>query len=142
MRPVTFISIHFPGIKGFQLEHKKLFFLITALLCLLASSVNAGVWGESLDMADLNDQQTLADDFTDRYINNKPVSFPPDIIGPKSWGPRPDNPGYTHFIERPNAGNPPFVPVAPEPVSYLLFIVGGAALAGRVYLKKKFCDHI
>ena len=114
-------------------------------ICLLASLANAGLWGESVGMVDLKDQRTLADDFTDFSINNKPVSFPADIRGPKSWGPRPDNPGYIHFIERPNEGNPPFVTVAPEPVSYLLFIVGAAALSGNVYLKKKVrlrkCNH-
>jgi hypothetical protein len=39
------------------------------------------------------------------------------------------------FILRPDGGGNP--PVAPEPVSYLLFFVGGAALAGRTYLKRK-----
>jgi hypothetical protein len=136
-RHAIFIRSNASNIQESPLKLKKIFLLITVFICLLAPSVNARVWGESGDMVDLKDQRTLADDFTDFSINNKPVSIPADIRGPKSWGPRPDNPGYIHFIERPHEGNPPFVPIAPEPASYLLFIVGAAALSGKVYLKRK-----
>jgi hypothetical protein len=227
--------------------------------CLLASSVNAGLWGESVDMVDLKDQRTSSspyyspsnsegglggywpysfsiewnvtqdfntmlwtyeytlsaarkdishfileitdgaagDDFTDFSINSNHVSYLNHIEAPRRWGHNPSNPGYPaatdiygikfntggstvtysfttandpvwgnfyaksgkdkgqwiyaynnalaiegfnsnnklDFIVRPDGGGTP--PVVPEPVSYLLFIVGAAALSGKVYLKRK-----
>ncbi len=139
---MIFIKSNLLLIKGSQLETKRIFFLITVILFLLTSSANAGLRGESIATANLNNHFILEhkkiaaeDDFTNLSISMNPESFPGR--GPKHWGPSPDNPGYSHFIERPNVGVPPFVPVVPEPVSYLLFIAGGAVLAGRRYFKRR-----
>lgn len=259
MRHAIFIRSNPSNIKGAPLKPKKLFLLITVFFCLLASSVNAGLWGESIDTVDLNDQRTFAspnyspaysegglggywphsfsiewdvtqdlntmlwtyeytlsaarkdishfilevtdgaagDDFTDFSINGHHTSYQDHIEGPRHWGHNPGNPGYPatidiygikfdtggstvtysfttandpvwgnfyvksgkdkgqwiyaynnalaiesfnsnnkiDFIVRPDGGSNP--PIVPEPVSYLLFIVGGAVLACRVYIKRR-----
>jgi len=139
---VPFIKSNFLLIKESQLETKKIFFLITVITYLLTSPANANLRSDDVNSAHLNDRFMLEhkkiaaeDDFTNLSIGMNPESFPGR--GPKFWGPSPDNPGYSHFIERPNVGVPPFVSVVPEPVSYLLFIAGGAVLAGRRYFKRK-----
>ncbi len=256
---MTFIKLNLLRIRESQLETKKIFFLITVILFLLTSSANASLWGESADIADLNDQRTFSspyynpassegglsgywpysfaiewdvtqdantmlwtyeytlsatrknvshfilevtngaskDDFTNFSINGKRATFKNNIKAPKFWGEHPGNPGYPSvakiygvkfnvggnpvtysfttandpvwgnfyakggkdkgkwiyaynnalgmedfnsnskldFIVRPDGGGTP--PVVPEPVSYLLFIVGGAVLAGRGYLKRR-----
>jgi len=109
--------------------------------CLLASSVNAGSRGDKVDTAGLNDHFTpgytkiaAEDDVTNFFLTRNPASFHHDSKKPHHRGPRPDNPGYPHYIDRPGVGGNP--PVAPEPVSYLLFIAGGAVLAGQRYFKR------
>lgn len=121
---------------------KKIFLLITVLFCFIASSVNAGSRGEHLDTAGLNDHFSLRytkiaeeDDVTNFFLKRNPASFHQDSKEPHHRGPRPDNPGYPHYIDRPSVGGNH--PVAPEPVSYLLFIAGSAVLAGQRYFKRK-----
>jgi hypothetical protein len=40
-----------------------------------------------------------------------------------------------YFIPRPDGGSNP--PIVPEPISYVLFIIGSAMLGGKLYLKKR-----
>jgi len=138
---VTFIKSNFLLIKESQLETKRIFFLITVILFLLISSANASLWGEDVNIADLNDhilehtKIATEDDVTNFFLNRNPTSFHHDFKAPNPRGPHPGNPGYPHFIVRPGVGGNP--PVAPEPVSSLLFIVGGAVFAGQRYFKRK-----
>jgi hypothetical protein len=125
-----------------QLETKKIFLLITVILLLLTSPANASLRGASVDTANLNDHFILKhtkiateDDGTNFFLNGKPASFHHDFKAPNPRGPQPGNPGYPHFIVRPGVGGNP--PVAPEPVSSLLFLVGGAVLAGLRYFKRR-----
>jgi hypothetical protein len=112
------------------LKPKKIFLLITVFFCLLASSVNAGSRGERVDTAGLNDHFTLGytkiaaeDDVTNFFLKRNPASFHHDSKKP-----------HHHDGDHDGDHHPP---VVPEPVSYLLFIAGGAVLASQRYLKRK-----
>ena len=90
------------------MKPKKIFLLITVFFCLLASSVNAGSRGENADTAGLNDHFTLGytkiaaeDDVANFFLNRNPASFHHDSKKPHHRGPRPDNPGYPHYIHVP-----------------------------------------
>lgn len=138
---MPFTKSNFLLIKESQLETKRIFFLITVVLFLLTSTAYANLKGARVDTSDPNDyllkhtKIAAEDDFTNLFMNKHSASSHHDFKAPHPRGPKPDNPGYPHFIARPSVGGNP--PVVPEPVSSILFIVGGALLAGKRYLKKR-----